>query len=375
MPTLTEEEIRELIGSKEICAISVDTSIFKQKGHNFENYGLLLLGHFEKISIDVLITEVVCREVVKHIRIELDKSKKEFEQKYKRLKNTWKLGVELDSIIDQTLSQKCSTETSDQLFTGFLKKIGANRLELPKDDEMSREVLERYFSEAPPFGDSEKKKYEFPDAFALLSLEHYAKSQEKKLLFISNDGDWSSFADKSDWLICVSKIEVALSLFNAKEIIEEAEKIVASWRRQEFFDLTEQVIESINNTLEDSEFTVHAASSLSFEVEPTGAKIEEFDFESITDPRVVYFDDDIIGFAVQLDAMVEFSALFDFYIKDGIDRDYVSIGSNELSSENYINFQVIIEMNRQFDDGIIVHDVEIEHSWLDVEFDLVEPFF
>src|SRR5260370_35343081 len=61
-----------------------------------------------------------------------------------------------------------------------------------------KQLMARYFAAAPPFEGSGKKKNEFPDAIALLSLEAWAKAKSKTILAISNDGGWASFAEDSE---------------------------------------------------------------------------------------------------------------------------------------------------------------------------------
>jgi hypothetical protein len=94
---------------------------------------------------------------------------------------------------------------------------------------LSADVLSRYFSEAPPFGESDKRKHEFPDAFALLSLEALARDEGKLMLCVAPDKGWQDFASQSEHLVCVKDLEDALSYFNdAYHALAEA--IVAAWR-------------------------------------------------------------------------------------------------------------------------------------------------
>ena len=95
--------------------------------------------------------------------------------------------------------------------------------------ELCADVLSRYFSEAPPFGESDKRKHEFPDAFALLSLEALARDERKLMLCVAPDKGWQDFASQSEHLVCVNELEEVLSYFNdADQAL--AETIVAAWR-------------------------------------------------------------------------------------------------------------------------------------------------
>ena len=97
------------------------------------------------------------------------------------------------------------------------------------ENDVSVEVLRRYYATEPPFGFSENKKYEFPDAFALLSLEDIARQENRLLLCVSPDKGWQSFAEQSDFLVCVPKLELALSYFNESGR-NVANRTVAMWQ-------------------------------------------------------------------------------------------------------------------------------------------------
>ena len=51
----------------------------------------------------------------------------------------------------------------------------ANAVPANANEEVPAELLRRYFATEPPFEHGERKKHEFPDAFALLSLSYCKK--------------------------------------------------------------------------------------------------------------------------------------------------------------------------------------------------------
>ena len=52
------------------------------------------------------------------------------------------------------------------------------------------ELLRIYFEGTAPFSKEGKKKNEFPDAIALLSLEDWARNNAATLIAVSTDKDW-----------------------------------------------------------------------------------------------------------------------------------------------------------------------------------------
>ncbi|WP_175709131.1 PIN domain-containing protein [Burkholderia ambifaria] len=77
-----------------------------------------------------------------------------------------------------------------------------------------RRLFERYFAAQPPFAASGDKKAEFPDAAALLALEHWAEEHDTCVLLVSGDADWQHFCVGHPRLRCVGDLGAALSAFH-----------------------------------------------------------------------------------------------------------------------------------------------------------------
>ena len=64
-----------------------------------------------------------------------------------------------------------------------------------------------YFTQRPPFGVSEKKKSDFPDAMCLWQLEQYAKANSTIGIVASDDKGWEQYAAESETLCCAGSID------------------------------------------------------------------------------------------------------------------------------------------------------------------------
>ena len=64
---------------------------------------------------------------------------------------------------------------------------------------------------SPPFEEPDKKKHEFPDAIALLSLEEWAEVNKTRILAVSCDRGWAAFAAESEWIVVDSDLASALA--------------------------------------------------------------------------------------------------------------------------------------------------------------------
>lgn len=76
-----------------------------------------------------------------------------------------------------------------------------------------RTLFDRYFAAQPPFAESSKKKHEFPDAVALLALEHWAGEHDTAVLVVSTDADWQRFCTAHPRLLWTNNLGGALAAF------------------------------------------------------------------------------------------------------------------------------------------------------------------
>jgi hypothetical protein len=70
-------------------------------------------------------------------------------------------------------------------FDAFLEETKATILDMTELG--AGDVLERYFASAPPFGNAEAKKHEFPDAFAIQALAEYSEENQLPMFVVSGD--------------------------------------------------------------------------------------------------------------------------------------------------------------------------------------------
>lgn len=74
-------------------------------------------------------------------------------------------------------------------------------------------LVDMYFAARPPFESSGKKKTEFPDAIALLTIEEWARERDGKVLIVSNDSGWRNFCAASERLFMADGLGEALAHF------------------------------------------------------------------------------------------------------------------------------------------------------------------
>ncbi|SUD38623.1 Uncharacterised protein [Ectopseudomonas mendocina] len=197
-----------------ITAVTFDTQVFDRNGRTFRKGLLAQLGQIKNSRIQLIVTELVRDEAEKHM-LEMHSAKQ------KRVDDAFALVAQHlnDDLVDEIREELQARATPEQIaFHEINDFFLATNAELAFYDEISiSNIFELYFNNKPPFHKGNDKKYEFPDAVALLSLEAYAENSG--ILVVSSDKDWIEFCNSSEnkRLHCIPDLTTALSLINSIE--------------------------------------------------------------------------------------------------------------------------------------------------------------
>ncbi|QIG98576.1 MULTISPECIES: PIN domain-containing protein [unclassified Bradyrhizobium] len=204
-------------------AVTLDTNIFDQKHLNLERGILAQFKQFAEGSATFVLSEVVLREVFRHLQSDADLAKQQLETAIRqsalaRLFDAKTL-ASLKTLVGGGLDASDAANRSLRNWTGLtgceiVRASGAN----------IERLIEMYFAPEVPF--EAGRKHEFPDAIALITLEDWAKTNGKKLLAITRDKGWISFCGKSEWIDAEQDVSSALQRFQAHT--ESARRLVAS---------------------------------------------------------------------------------------------------------------------------------------------------
>lgn len=164
-------ELRCLIKKGHFVVITLDTNIFHEANYRFEEGYLKRLEQFRENQITTLIiSEVVNREIKSHISKPVKEAQDKFMQGLKGIKKYWKINEEEIKQIKKLAFN--DTSCQDLVSIDLNKFQQSTSLEIIGFENVSIEILmDKYFNCEPPFGLG-KKKNEFPDAIALLSLDN-----------------------------------------------------------------------------------------------------------------------------------------------------------------------------------------------------------
>jgi hypothetical protein len=167
-------------------AISLDTQVFIATGFGFNGKSFTALKKYlANGRLSLVMTEITIKEVKARIR----QTAEEELVKHRTFVNAARALFNSSLAEVQIALKKIDTETAAEdlcaQFDAFLAE--AKTIILNITDLNSGDVLEKYFTSAPPFGNKKTKKHEFPDAFAIQALAEYAERNELPMFVVSGD--------------------------------------------------------------------------------------------------------------------------------------------------------------------------------------------
>lgn len=372
MPHLSHEQIKAEIANGNVFAISIDTAIFDAKQKAFGNPILRRLDQFHSRNVQLVIVDVIASEMRAHLCEAALETQRALKKALRSHSVRWRR-EESAQVTEELLINSDASVFANREFEEFVEQCKAIVIDAAGTPDAIQQVFNRYFGRQPPFGPADKRKSEFPDAFALLRLESLAANMEKLLICVAPDKGWIDFARDSNWLVCVDRLEDALALFNAADQ-HLADSIVQCWQESgdvECFDLVSNAFEY---RLGDLDFVIDATTDLYYEAEPIAAVLQYIAPETIGSPKVIAVDGETVTFVVQLEATIGFEAIFYFYATDDIDKDHVALGSEKAYTEDTLSFDITITAERSLENGLVFRDADVAKRVLEIDFGYVDAF-
>lgn len=362
--------------------VALDTQIFDSYNFNYKSpvfQALIKLVQKEKVKI--LLTSITLREIRAHITEGADLASKAIEQAIRDLHKKRfqpqgdvkriKIAANSDSLYEfkkafQALApnfEQINQELLEQL-EDFLTEINFELIEV--DRVSAAEVFEKYFSSSPPFGVG-KKKYEFPDAFALLTLQQEAEDKNRIIYLVSGDSDWKNFCSSSENLFLVEKLDELLEI-----IIRETDSDEVDVCYELFDDNQDEIKGYIEDQFSNLDFSIDLSGSSLIEWGSEEVEVEVNSIDIINSSLVNIDDSDEdqpsvifeVVAEVNYDARVSYESL-EFAIYDREDDKYYGGETiNTVLTESIkLNVEVMLILSRDKDYSLC--DAEIENVDID----------
>jgi PIN domain len=353
--------------------ITFDTQTVETNSFNFDGGLLAQLKQFKDGPVRVIVSEVVVREIFKHL---VEKTRSARDAATAAHKKAVDHGLaSLDApFLSETIDLRAVARTR---LNKFLQEIGAEIIRA--DNVPMTDLVDAYFQPSPPFSAAGKNKAEFPDAIALLSLEKWAKQNSFRVLGVSNDKGWKAYAELHEWMELREQLSDALAVLqrHAEEARTNVQQLLYSIEHQTAPEFAKKFDLLLASALSSYDVQGDADSIYAVESDNVELDLVEFRFDGDEESyefSVVQSGSHIL--AAELDLEVDVIAETTFYmsIYDSIDKDYTPAGSSAVRIEEKLNFKVLATFERDdvsADFGIT--KLEIVDGPSSINFGSVEP--
>lgn len=356
-------------------ALTLDAQTIEQQGFHFDAGLLAQLKQFANGPTEVIISVVCVSEVLKHLSERTRSAKDRLETAHKQ---AVEVGLKEHGTSAFAEGQPDARDIAKQRLETFINEIGAQLVHV--DDVRMRDLFQMYFNAVPPFAATGKKKSEFPDAVALLSLEAWAKTQGKRILAVSADSDWLAFGAKSEIIDVIPSLADALA--SLQEHAEEATKIVQLLLEEmeagKRDDMKKRFDENLGIEVANFGWNIYPEADSAFNAEGDDVELALNDYqiinnEGLYDFSIVQAGPNKIVARVEVELQVHAEASFALSVRDWIDKDFVNLGYSRAETDEQFEAAILITYEGDFaTDEVEISSVELVEGPTTIYFGTVE---
>jgi hypothetical protein len=204
---------------------------------------------------------------------------------------------------------------------------------LEADTVSPRSVFDLYFGRKPPFG-KDKKKHEFPDAFAMAAIGDWCEVNKESIYVISADDDMKAVCDEaSDVLLYIESLPKFLEAVIQEETNVESARIRFAKVWQEIEERVREEFVALPMYLEDQDGEVHTV------------EVHDVSLESVS---VISLSQDHADFSlvteVHIRADIEYADPESVF-HDSDTRDYIFLETFERTIDRTLNVPVVVSID------------------------------
>ncbi|KVK72163.1 hypothetical protein WS90_35325 [Burkholderia cepacia] len=356
-----DQQLLDEIANDIIGAVAIDTCVFDAKGRALETGLLRRVEQFDASDVQVLIPDVVTREVTAHLVREAAKARTGLQKAIELAASERLMSSDAQAQLEAIAAQAGEPgDVSKARLDAWLERTRAHVLDTAARVDL-RTVMDRYFAAQPPFATTGDKKHEFPDAVALLALEHWAEEHATKVLVISTDKDWQDFCAASRRLVCVADLRDALGGFQTETARFAARRLAELSIDNDKLGLVDALLDALTNQGHKIGFSVQADSAFEFEedvVEPDFEDVELPD-DPVEEFEAVDYGDDEVVVNVRGIALATVTSHFEFSKWDSIDRESMPMGTGSFATDERIDFEALVTLTGAIPDRMTIESIEI----------------
>lgn len=329
--------------------VTIDSNIFDSTKYDFSKGSTLdlLASHVENNKIKIYLSDIVYREVKKHI----ENKAQEIVGKARNLRaeilelasEDLVNAIELEYVL-QIPDKKVVKQKAADDWENFIKRLKPEIFDYSGITIES--ILDDYFAINPPFESNEKKCKEFPDAFFAAQIREKFKDSDPVAIISKDKGFKKACGHTTNHLFFDSLGD----LYNALNKRDKEYAAVVELVKKMFTSISEDVKDKILDTgcVEVFGMSVdhHGVSE--------GFEYKDFEIDSISPVTLsIHFIDNITDDLVvaTLKCSVHIAVNCSFYdysnsVWDNETRDYVFLNERTMHEEHDARFAVRVEINR-----------------------------
>ncbi|MGI2182516.1 PIN domain-containing protein [Shewanella oncorhynchi] len=361
-------------------AITIDNASLKGEGYRFYEGILKQMRQFKDSPVQVIQTDIVHNEAIKHIGQEISNTRSSIERALRSANKQLRINSpQIEQARELLTVEGEESEIADQRLNKYYEWIGGEVIYSSDYADLSL-LMKLYFETEAPFEEGKDKKNEFPDAIALLSIEGWAEENDLNVIAVSQDKGWANYSKNSVRVTVVSSLSAALEKFQPHN---EVANIIASIREDSLLDEPNHILEKITSSISDSldgiDIDVDASSSFYYEYD-VYATYHDHNFETdendLVKVHIIRIKDESITLKVTAIVECVVHASFDFSIRDSIDKDYVGMGGSSFEIESLYKTDVVVTLSGDFSKGIEnidAEEIEVMETLRYADFGEVEP--
>lgn len=372
MPELTVAEIEKAIRDGRLTLLSIDTSIFSQYQNGLEHGLLQRLAQFEASDVDLVLSDVVVREVHRHMvesAVSGDKALKDAVKLSGAARNLDRAARE--AIVAGVVLGETPEQCTDRRWADFQARTGY-KLAVTADLVSAGDLFSAYFEIKPPFENKETKKSEFPDAMALQGLEAFAKHADKLMLVVSADGGWLDFCKQSDWLVHERELGAAMSLFQKVPSVVCA-ALAARIADGQVEHLRSAIERELIDFVDGMEIYPEASAWHTYDYDVEEKEYLDFEFREGSALKLVDHDsnEEIFVFETVVDVSISVSCGFTFQVRD--EGEYITVGGTFATTKADQRMSLAITICGDPSAEFEIVEVEVIDYDSSVDFGQVDP--
>ena len=373
---LTLDDIKQEVAAGKITAISLDTSIFDGQQRGLERGLLKRVSQFNGTAVTVVLSDIVVRELEAHLRRDAAEAQSNLKKALKNAGQAWQLSESKRGVLETEIF---GTDTVEQVarrrLDGFISGTNA-KITKAEEQQLMPELMRRYFEHQPPFAENAKKKNEFPDALALLTLESWAKERDTKVLVVTNDNDWRRYCAAPTRLVAIDNLVEALGCFQQEEVAylcDQLSKSISDGDPHHVSDAIEQAIQEQDWKIQ---FIPEANSQFHFKEDFPEAELQLIRINGIESgdalEPVEYEDGELVA-RVSVDVSADVTCNFSFEKWDAIDKEYIPMGSGTAVAATEISIELLVTFSGHLPEAPEIVEIEVLEQREQMDFGEIGP--